>query len=73
MFAPWLPRRYALSAGVAMNLDNPQELGRVADLVREEPGLLAPGARLGLRINPQVSDTCTSRLGNDTDYRSESF
>jgi diaminopimelate decarboxylase len=37
-----------------MNLDNWQELGRVADLLAAEPGLLRPGARLGLRINPQV-------------------
>lgn len=51
--------RYALSAGVAVNLDNLQELERTAGLIAEQPELLQPPAGqqqqlIGLRINPQV-------------------
>jgi diaminopimelate decarboxylase len=38
-----------------MNLDNFQELDRVATLLQQEPELLKPGQHIGLRINPQVS------------------
>jgi len=51
-------RRYALSADVAINLDNFQELQRTADLISSTPELLPTGTGrqqlIGLRINPQV-------------------
>jgi diaminopimelate decarboxylase len=53
--------RLALSAGVAVNLDNFQELQRTADLLASEPGLIAQQQQqqqlIGLRINPQVFNT----------------
>eukprot|EP00878_Enallax_costatus_P035087 GHUV01039058.1.p1 GENE.GHUV01039058.1~~GHUV01039058.1.p1 ORF type:complete len:169 (+),score=34.24 GHUV01039058.1:428-934(+) len=53
--------RYALQAGVAVNLDNFQELSRTAALTKEQPELLQPPAGqeqqlIGLRINPQVGE-----------------
>ncbi|MEW2219086.1 diaminopimelate decarboxylase [Streptomyces sp. NPDC006990] len=65
--------RDALETGVAVNADNPQELSRLDALVagRTAAGQ-APGAPLGLRINPQVGTgsidamstaTATSKFG----------
>jgi hypothetical protein len=55
--------RYALSAGVAINLDNFQELQRTAEMINTTPGLLSPGSTrqqlVGLRINPQVHNLPT--------------
>ncbi|GLI68326.1 hypothetical protein VaNZ11_012721 [Volvox africanus] len=57
--------RFALSAGVRLNLDNLQEVQRVAELLAAEPELLGStagdcstaGPRLiGLRVNPQVGE-----------------
>lgn len=53
--------RYALAAGVAVNLDNLQELERTAALIADQPDLLQPPANqeqqlVGLRINPQVCE-----------------
>jgi len=46
-----------LSSGVRINLDNFEELRRVAALVEKDPGHLRNGkALIGLRINPQVGD-----------------
>lgn len=43
----------ALAAGVAVNIDNFEELARVDQLVAAgSPG--SPGGRIGIRINPQV-------------------
>ncbi|GIL86262.1 hypothetical protein Vretifemale_14672 [Volvox reticuliferus] len=57
--------RFALRAGVRLNLDNLQEVQRVAELLSAEPELLdsttggysTAGPRLiGLRVNPQVGE-----------------
>ncbi|WP_432070750.1 diaminopimelate decarboxylase [Streptomyces sp. AA1529] len=65
--------RDALETGVAVNADNPQELSRLDALVAERAAAgQAPGAPLGLRINPQVGTgaigamstaTATSKFG----------
>jgi hypothetical protein len=54
---------YALQAGVAVNLDNFQELQRAAALVAAEPGLLQHRHQqlIGLRINPQVCGCLRAR------------
>ncbi|MFF2653156.1 diaminopimelate decarboxylase [Streptomyces sp. NPDC058045] len=61
--------RDALTHGIAVNADNPQELARIDALVAE---LGTGGARVGLRVNPQVGTgsigamstaTATSKFG----------
>eukprot|EP00775_Hariotina_reticulata_P014311 gene14311-38_t len=58
--------RYALSAGVPINLDNFQELQRTADLISSTPELLPTGTSrqqlIGLRINPQVGEGSIAAL-----------
>ncbi|KAF8056213.1 lysA [Scenedesmus sp. PABB004] len=54
--------RFALASGVAVNLDNWQELQRAAALLAAEPGLLRPGQHVGLRINPQVGEGSIAAL-----------
>jgi diaminopimelate decarboxylase len=61
--------REALTLGIALNADNPQELARLDELIT--PAEPAPSA-LGLRINPQIGEgsigamstaTATSKFG----------
>ncbi|QIQ04495.1 diaminopimelate decarboxylase [Streptomyces liangshanensis] len=56
--------RQALALGVAVNADNPQELGRLDALV----GSPGPGPRspLGLRVNPQVGGGSIGALSTAT-------
>ncbi|KAF6260810.1 diaminopimelate decarboxylase [Scenedesmus sp. NREL 46B-D3] len=59
--------RFALSAGVAVNLDNFQELQRTADLLAAEPALMGQQQQqqqqlIGLRINPQVGEGSIAAL-----------
>uniref|UniRef100_A0A383W8Q7 Orn/DAP/Arg decarboxylase 2 N-terminal domain-containing protein n=1 Tax=Tetradesmus obliquus TaxID=3088 RepID=A0A383W8Q7_TETOB len=54
--------RFALSAGVAVNLDNFQELQRAADLLAAEPALIQQQQLIGLRINPQVGEGSIAAL-----------
>ncbi|MEU3458712.1 diaminopimelate decarboxylase [Streptomyces sp. NPDC006733] len=60
--------REALALGIAVNADNPQELGRLDDLVAAGP----TSSPVGLRVNPQVGGgsigamstaTATSKFG----------
>lgn len=60
--------RQVLQAGIGVNLDNFQELDRVAALLRETPS----DSRIGIRVNPQVgagaidamsTATATSKFG----------
>lgn len=46
----WAELRQALELGVALNIDNFQELGRIEQLLNEKPST----SRLGIRVNPQV-------------------
>ncbi|KAF4410780.1 type III PLP-dependent enzyme domain-containing protein [Streptomyces lycii] len=56
--------REALSLGIAVNADNPQELARVDTLVGG-PGA-TPSAPVGLRINPQVGGGTIEALSTAT-------
>ncbi|MEU7056952.1 diaminopimelate decarboxylase [Streptomyces sp. NPDC046197] len=67
--------REALASGIAVNADNPQELGRIDALVRSAPGLpRSPGSArpggtpgpLGIRVNPQVGGGSIEALSTAT-------
>ncbi|GLW51752.1 diaminopimelate decarboxylase [Streptomyces sp. NBRC 14336] len=54
--------REALALGIAVNIDNPRELARVATLMRSAPSR----SPLGLRINPQVGAGAIEALSTAT-------
>jgi diaminopimelate decarboxylase len=54
--------REALALGVAVNADNPQELGRIDSLVRSA----ASRSPLGLRVNPQIGAGSIGALSTAT-------
>jgi diaminopimelate decarboxylase len=54
--------REALTLGIAVNVDNPQELARVDALVASAP----TASPLGLRVNPQVGSGSISALSTAT-------
>ncbi|MFE9707679.1 diaminopimelate decarboxylase [Streptomyces sp. NPDC005930] len=55
--------REALSLGIALNADNPQELKRLDALVESAPGTSSP---LGIRVNPQVGGGSIEALSTAT-------
>ncbi|MEU9519422.1 diaminopimelate decarboxylase [Streptomyces sp. NPDC048224] len=55
--------REALSLGIALNADNPQELERLDALVKSAPGTSSP---LGIRVNPQVGGGSIEALSTAT-------
>ncbi|MYV51138.1 diaminopimelate decarboxylase [Streptomyces sp. SID3212] len=55
--------REALALGIAVNADNPQELGRLDALVADAPGHRSP---IGLRVNPQVGGGSIGALSTAT-------
>ncbi|MGY0067815.1 diaminopimelate decarboxylase [Streptomyces sp. QTS137] len=59
--------REALSLGIAVNVDNPQELARIDALVADSPkrpaGLRSP---LGIRVNPQIGGGAIEALATAT-------
>ncbi|MFD3539960.1 diaminopimelate decarboxylase [Streptomyces sp. NPDC058662] len=57
--------RDALAAGVAVNVDNPQELERLDALLATAPAG-APRPRIGLRINPQTGAGSIAALSTAT-------
>ncbi|MGK5628681.1 diaminopimelate decarboxylase [Streptomyces sp. URMC 123] len=57
--------RDALAQGIAVNIDNPQELERVDALVRAAPSAAALPP-LGLRVNPQVGGGTIEALSTAT-------
>lgn len=54
--------REALSLGIAVNADNPQELDRIDALVGSDP----PSSPLGLRVNPQIGGGSIGALSTAT-------
>lgn len=54
--------REALELGVAVNVDNPQELARIDALV----GSAAPRSPLGIRVNPQIGGGSIEALSTAT-------
>ncbi|WP_019547095.1 hypothetical protein [Streptomyces sulphureus] len=59
--------REALTTGVAVNADNPQELRRLDRLVAErERAGLPPGAPLGVRVNTQVGSGSIDAMSTAT-------
>ncbi|MFG2474329.1 diaminopimelate decarboxylase [Streptomyces fagopyri] len=54
--------REALALGIAVNADNPQELGRLDVLV----GTTTPASPLGIRVNPQVGGGSIEALSTAT-------
>ncbi|TSB15278.1 diaminopimelate decarboxylase [Streptomyces benahoarensis] len=55
--------REALALGIAVNIDNPEELARVDALVASAP----TGAPLGLRVNPQLGGGSIGAMSTATD------
>ncbi|GAA3191641.1 MULTISPECIES: diaminopimelate decarboxylase [Streptomyces] len=55
--------REALALGIAVNIDNPEELARVDALVASAP----TGAPLGLRVNPQLGSGSIGAMSTATD------
>ncbi|MCE7079631.1 diaminopimelate decarboxylase [Streptomyces sp. ST2-7A] len=55
--------RWALEAGVSLNIDNFQELERVADLLRDDP----PRAPIGVRVNPGVGGGAIEAMSTATE------
>ncbi|WP_217164759.1 diaminopimelate decarboxylase [Streptomyces sp. AC512_CC834] len=53
----------ALSLGIAVNADNPQELARLDALVKASPDTASP---LGIRVNPQVGGGSIEALSTAT-------
>jgi diaminopimelate decarboxylase len=54
--------REALALGIAVNADNPQELGRIEGLVRSAPSR----SPIGLRVNPQTGGGSIGALSTAT-------
>ncbi|MEU9365979.1 diaminopimelate decarboxylase [Streptomyces avermitilis] len=54
--------REALTLGIAVNADNPQELDRIDALVRSAPS----GSPVGIRVNPQVGGGSIDALSTAT-------
>ncbi|MFJ2649199.1 diaminopimelate decarboxylase [Streptomyces sp. NPDC087420] len=57
--------RQALALGIAVNADNPQELGRLDTLISGSPGA-GPRSPIGLRVNPQVGGGSIGALSTAT-------